>query len=74
MKHALRSQQHHDLYTKYHHQDSEISALPGECGITHLAAFFVKLRSSRLLFLHKNCAPALIFYAGHPSRPVLSGS
>jgi hypothetical protein len=32
MKHALRSQQHHDLYTKYHHQDSEISALPGECG------------------------------------------
>ena len=32
MKHALRSQQHHDFYTKYHHQDSEISALPGECG------------------------------------------
>jgi hypothetical protein len=36
MKHALRSQQHHDLYTKYHHQDSEISALLGECGIKGL--------------------------------------
>ncbi|MGI3213457.1 hypothetical protein ACROSR_20485, partial [Roseovarius tibetensis] len=26
--------QHHDLYTKYQAQDSEISGLLGECGLT----------------------------------------
>ena len=33
MKHALNRQQHYDLYRKYHGQDSEISGLPGECGV-----------------------------------------
>jgi len=32
MKHAPRSHQRHDLYANYHHQDSKISALLGECG------------------------------------------
>ena len=36
MKRAPRSIQHHDLYTKYHHQDSKISALLGECGVETL--------------------------------------
>ena len=36
MKHAPRSQQHHDFYAKYHHQDSKISALLGECGLISL--------------------------------------
>ena len=32
MKHAPRSNQHHDLYRKCRVQDSEISGLLGECG------------------------------------------
>ena len=37
MKHAPRSQQHHDFYEKYHHQDSKISNLLGECGLVSQA-------------------------------------
>ena len=32
MKRAPRSRQRHDLYAKYHDQDSEINDLLGECG------------------------------------------
>ncbi|WP_223424809.1 hypothetical protein [Tateyamaria pelophila] len=32
MKHILRSNQRHDIYRKYHVQDSEIRDLLGECG------------------------------------------
>ena len=37
MKHAPRSQQHHDFYAKYHHQDSKIRDLLGEYGFRDLA-------------------------------------
>ncbi|WP_223427971.1 GIY-YIG nuclease family protein [Tateyamaria pelophila] len=33
MKHILRSNQRHDIYRKYHVQDSEIRDLLGECGL-----------------------------------------
>jgi hypothetical protein len=33
MKRAPRSRQRHDLYAKYHDQDSEINDLLGECGL-----------------------------------------
>jgi hypothetical protein len=33
MKSAPHSRQHHDLYAKYHYQDSEIRDLRGEYGL-----------------------------------------
>ncbi|WP_223426243.1 hypothetical protein [Tateyamaria pelophila] len=35
MKHILRSNQRHDIYRKYHVQDSEIRDLLGECGVRY---------------------------------------
>jgi hypothetical protein len=45
MKHVPRSQQHHDFYAKYRHQDSKISALLGECGpnIGIITAFMITI-------------------------------
>lgn len=37
MKRAPRSHQRHDLYDKYHDQDSETSRLLGECGLRRFA-------------------------------------
>ncbi|WP_420587888.1 hypothetical protein [Marivita sp.] len=37
MKSAPHSRQHHDLYAKYHYQDSEIRDLLGEYGLIVVA-------------------------------------
>jgi hypothetical protein len=41
MKQTSRSIQHHDLYRKYHGQDSKISELLGKCGLRPLALTFL---------------------------------
>jgi hypothetical protein len=38
MKSAPHSRQHHDLYAKYHYQDSEIRDLRGEYGLMMVAS------------------------------------
>jgi hypothetical protein len=37
MKSVPHSRQHHDLYAKYHDQDSEIRELLGKCGLAAAA-------------------------------------
>jgi hypothetical protein len=40
MKSVPHSRQHHDLYAKYHDQDSEIRELLGKCGL--IDVFYVQ--------------------------------
>ncbi|MBQ0804877.1 MAG: hypothetical protein KBT65_08450 [Sulfitobacter sp.] len=43
MKCSLLSRQRHDLYTKYHDQDSKIRDLLGECGDNDVATWHNRL-------------------------------
>ena len=48
MKQNSRSTQHHDLYRKYHGQDSKISGLLGKCGNTSFKSNSISVRPAAM--------------------------